>query len=132
VSDRDHPLTRGLGASFDVEDEPYFIELQDPGSTRILLTADYGPTATSPAIGTLYASDTSLQPDGRTRVIGYTREIGDGNVTYIALGHCYNPAIRGARPADPSDTTPLTFRGAWESDAFNRLLRNAIAWGVGA
>src|SRR5229473_6926542 len=35
-------LTRGLGASFDVEDEPYFIELQDPASTRILLTADYG------------------------------------------------------------------------------------------
>ncbi len=25
-----HPLTRGLGASFEVEDEPYFIELQDP------------------------------------------------------------------------------------------------------
>src|SRR2546425_8613894 len=33
-------LTRGLGASFDGEDEPYFIELQDPRSTRILLTAD--------------------------------------------------------------------------------------------
>jgi hypothetical protein len=68
----DHPLTRGLGASFEVEDEPYFIELQDPGSTEILLTADYGPNAVSPAIGTLYASDTSLQPDGRTRAIGYT------------------------------------------------------------
>src|SRR5438093_2575384 len=43
VKPGDHPLTRGLGASFDVEDEPYFIELQDPASTRILLTADYGP-----------------------------------------------------------------------------------------
>src|SRR5215470_6023396 len=43
VVDRDHPLTRGLGASFDVEDEPYFIELQHPATTRILLTADYGP-----------------------------------------------------------------------------------------
>ncbi len=29
----DHPLTRGLGTLFEVEDEPYFIELQDPGST---------------------------------------------------------------------------------------------------
>ena len=66
------PLTRGLGASFDIEDEPYFIELQDPASTQILLTADYGPDAVSSAIGTLYASDTSLQPDGRTRVLGYT------------------------------------------------------------
>src|SRR5262245_29311369 len=57
VSAADHPLTRGLGKFFDVEDEPYFVELQDPGATQILLTADYGPRATSPAIGTLYASD---------------------------------------------------------------------------
>src|SRR4051812_6446642 len=74
----DHPLTRGLGASFDVEDEPYFIELQDPQSTQILLTAEYGPGAVSPSIGTLYPTDTSLQSDGKTRVIGYTRKTGDG------------------------------------------------------
>jgi uncharacterized protein len=132
VSDADHPLTRGLGRSFEVEDEPYFIELQDPGSTRILLTADYGPSATSPAIGTLYASDTSLQADGRTRVLGYTRQVGKGGVAYIALGHCHNPAIRACRAADPADTTPLTFHGSWETDAFMALLRNAIAWGMGA
>jgi len=125
-------LTRGLTASFVVEDEPYFIELQDPGSTRILLTADYGPGATSPAIGTLYPSDTSLLPDGKTRVLGYTREVGKGGVTYFALGHCHNPAIRASRVVDPTDTTPLTFRGSWETDAFVTLLRNAIAWGVGA
>ncbi len=127
----DHPVTRGLGASFDVDDEPYFIELQDPGSTKILLTADYGPGAVSPSIGTLYPKDTSLQADGRIRVIGYTRDIGRGAVTYFALGHCHNPAIRAARAADPADTTPATFHGAWESDAFITLLRNTIAWGVG-
>jgi uncharacterized protein len=130
VRNADHPLTRGLGASFDVEDEPYFIELQDPGSTRILLSADYGPRAVSPSIGTLYASDTSLQPDGKTRVIGYAREVGKGEVAYVALGHCHNPAIRAARTADPADTTPPTFRGAWDSGAFIALLRNAIPWGV--
>jgi type 1 glutamine amidotransferase len=130
VRDRDHPLTRGLGGSFDVEDEPYFIELQEPGSTRVLLTADYGPNAVSPAIGTLYPSDTSLQPDGRTRVLGYTREVGKGGVTYFALGHCHNPAIRAGRAADPTDATPLTFRGSWEANAFIALLRNAITWGV--
>ena len=128
----DSPLTQGLGTAFEVEDEPYFIELQDPASTRILLTADYGPSAVSPAIGTLYASDTSLQPDGRTRVLGYSREVGNGGVTYVALGHCHNPAVRAARPADPADATPPTFRGAWETDAFTTLLRNAIAWGVAA
>ncbi|HJU15108.1 MAG TPA: ThuA domain-containing protein [Stellaceae bacterium] len=132
VSDADHPLTRGLGASFEVEDEPYFVELQDPGSTQILLTADYGPNAVSPAIGTLYTTDTSLLPDGRTRVIGYTRAVGNGGVAYSALGHCHNPAIRAARGADPADTTPPTFHGSWETAAFTTLLRNAIAWGVGA
>ena len=74
VRDNDHPLTRGIGSSFEVEDEPYFIELQDPASTRVLLTADYGPDAVSPSIGTLYSSDTSLLADGRTRVLGYTKE----------------------------------------------------------
>ena len=131
VRDGGDRLTRGLGASFDVEDEPYFIELQDPGSTRVLLTADYGPDATSPAIGTLYPSETSLLPDARTRVLGYTREIGKGGVTYFALGHCHNPGIRAGRAVDPTDTTPLTFRGSWETDAFITLLRNAIAWGMG-
>ena len=132
VRDTYHSLTRGLGASFEVEDEPYFIELQDSGSTRILLSADYGPGAVSPAIGTVYASDTSLQPDGRTRVLGYMRDVGRGGVTYFALGHCHNPATRPGRAGDPTDTTPPTFRGAWETDAFIALLRNAIAWGVGA
>jgi type 1 glutamine amidotransferase len=132
VADSSTSLTRGLGPSFVVEDEPYFIELQHPGSTRILLTADYGPQATSPTIGTLYPTDTSLQLDGKTRVLGYTRQIGQGGVTYFALGHCHNPAIRAARAVDPTDTTPLTFRGSWESDAFLTLLRNAIGWGVGA
>ena len=89
-------------------------------------------SATSPAIGTLYASDTSLQPDGRTRVIGYTREVGNGGVTYFALGHCHNPAIRAARAPNPTDNTPPTFHGSWETDAFITLLRNAIAWGVAA
>ncbi|HVC56187.1 MAG TPA: ThuA domain-containing protein [Stellaceae bacterium] len=127
----DSPLTRGLGASFVVEDEPYFIELQDPGATQILLTADYGPAASS-AIGVLYPSDTSLQPDGRTRVIGYSRAVGAGGVTYYALGHCHNPAIRAARPFDPTDKTPPTFRAPWETDGFTTLLRNAIACGLGA
>jgi type 1 glutamine amidotransferase len=130
VTATDSPITRGLDRSFEVEDEPYFIELQAPGATQILLTADYGPSAVSPAIGTIYASDTSLQSDGRTRVLGYTKQVGKGGVTYFALGHCHNPAIRAARTADSTDTTPPVFHGAWESDAFITLLRNAIAWGV--
>jgi hypothetical protein len=126
----DSPLTRGLGPSFEVEDEPYFIELQDPASTHILLTADYGTSGVWPAASALYGSDTSLQADGRTRVIGYTREVGHGGVTYVALGHCHNPAIHATRAASASETTPPIFHGAWETQAFTTLLRNAIAWGV--
>jgi hypothetical protein len=65
-------------------------------------------------------------------VLGYAREVGKGGVAYFALGHCHNPAIRAARTVDPTDTTPLTFRGAWETDTFIALLRNAIAWRVDA
>jgi hypothetical protein len=96
----------------------------------VLLTADYGPGAVSPSIGTLYESDTSLLPDGRTRVLGYVREVGAGGVAYVALGHCHNPAIRAARAAGQADTTPDRSHGAWESDAFIALLRNAITWGM--
>jgi hypothetical protein len=71
VRDSAHPITRGLGASFEVEDEPYFIELQDPASTRILLSAEYGPDVAWPLVETLYGSDTSLQADRRTRVLGW-------------------------------------------------------------
>jgi type 1 glutamine amidotransferase len=130
VRDRDSPLTRGLGTSFVVEDEPYFIELQEPAATRILLTADYGANGDWPVAAALYGSDTSLLPDGRTRVLGYSREVGKGEVAYIALGHCHNPAIHAARSRDPADRTPPRFHGPWENEAFTTLLRNAIAWGV--
>ena len=131
VRDTSHPLTQGIGASFEVEDEPYFVELQDPGATRILLTADYGPEAVSPSVVPLYGADTSLLADGRTRVIGYTRAVGMGGVTYCALGHCHSPASRPERAPDPADPTPATFRGPWENEAFLTLLRNAIGQGVG-
>jgi hypothetical protein len=121
----------GVGSSFEVEDEPYFIELQDPASTQILLTADYGPAAVSSAFGTLYPSDTSLQSDGKTRVLGYTRKVGSGGVTYFVFGHCHNPETRAGRAPDPTDTTPATFRAPWETAAVTTLLNNAIGWGVG-
>ena len=131
VTEAASPLTRGLGPSFVIEDEPYFIELQDADSTQILLTAEYGPSAASATEG-LYPTDSSLQADGKSRVIGYTRPLGKGGVTYFALGHCHNPAIRAGRPADPADKTPMSFRGPWETEAFVTLLRNGIAWGLQA
>ncbi|MBV9967771.1 MAG: hypothetical protein JO008_19015, partial [Alphaproteobacteria bacterium] len=42
---------------------------------------------------------------------------------------CHNPAIRADRAPDPADKTPPTFHGAWETDGFLTLLKNAITWG---
>lgn len=128
LRDVNHPITRGLGNSFEVEDEPYFIELLAPASSRILLTADYGEAGRWPVVEKLYGTDTSLQLDGKTRVLGYTRQVGSGTVTYLALGHCHNPASRMGRAAGTGNEEAATFRGAWESSVFPTLLGNAIAW----
>ena len=128
VAGGEHPVTRGLATSFEVEDEPYFIELEHPASAQILLTADYGAAGDWPVVATLYGRDTSLQSDGRTRVLGYSQPIGTGAVTYLALGHCHGPGSRMGRPAGDGDEQPATVRGAWASPSFATLLGNAIAW----
>jgi hypothetical protein len=99
VKDTDSPLTRGLGASFDVEDEPYFIELQDPGSTRILLTADYGASGvssgTAAAIAAKFATSDSLARILPLRsVIGFFRPPGFLNEHRIPRRErCKIPAV---------------------------------------
>lgn len=123
----EHPLTHGVGESFLIKDEPYFIELQDPAGVQVLLTADYGPNGTWPVVEGLYGSDTSLRADGKTRVLGYTKALGSGGVTYLALGHCHDA---GSRPGRAEDPAPAVFRRPWGSEAFATLLRNAISWGI--
>jgi hypothetical protein len=110
VAGGEHRLTHALGASLVVEDQSYF-RAPAPRLERILRPRTTAPTDVA-GDRTLYPIDTSLQPDGRTRVLGYTRDAGKGGVAYAALGHCRNPAIRAERVADPTDTTPRTFRGS--------------------
>jgi len=135
VADAPSVFTDGLPAAFDVVDEPYMIEMQQPDS-RVLLSAELGPDASPPGFGFAYDRDTALMEDGNTRVLGYTRDVGRGGVTYIALGHCHNPASGGERRADASlaadGKTAVTLRCAWEVEPFQRLLRNSLAWGMGA
>jgi hypothetical protein len=135
VADREHTVTQGLPASFEVIDELYLIELQEPSSCHVLLTTELDKDPSPPGFGFVYDRDTSVLPDGKTRVLGYTRELGQGGVAYIALGHCHAPTDNRQRIVDASVQTsggaPRLFRGAWETDAFERLLRNGIAWGIG-
>ncbi len=133
VADREHPLTKGLPESFEVADELYLIELQDPGSCHLLLTTELEKDPSPPGFGFAYDEDTSLLPNGKTRALGYVRDVGRGGVAYVALGHCHSPSTNGQpfvdASVDPEGTTPPLFRGSWETEPFERLLRNAIAWG---
>lgn len=134
VGDAPRRLADGLPQSFEVIDEPYMIEVQDPDSTQVWLTADIGPDTSPEGFGFVYDEDTSLMPDGRTRAMGYTRTLGKGGVTYIALGHCQNPSTGRQPVVDSSvDVDPkqlVGLRQTWESPAFETMLRNAIAWGM--
>ena len=133
VADRGHPLTRGLPASFEVMDELYVLELQKPSTHHVLLTTDLPEDPSPPGFGFVYDEEASLPADGRTRVLGYTREVGRGHVAYIALGHCHSPTTNIQPFVDstvsPDGTTPKLFRGAWETESFQRLVQNAIEWG---
>jgi uncharacterized protein len=133
VTDRSHALTNNLPASFEVADELYLIELQQPSETHVLLTTEL-PADPSPAgFGFVYDRDTALMPDGKTRVLGYAREFGKGAIAYFALGHCHAPDNNVQPFVDTSvaaeGITPKTFRGSWESKEFEQLLRNGIEWG---
>jgi uncharacterized protein len=135
VTDRQHTLTRDLPASFEVIDELYLIELQEPSACHVLLTTELDTDPSPLGFGFVYDQDTSLLPDGKTRVLGYTKALGKGGVTYIALGHCHSPTDRRQRIVDASvhtavDATKLC-RGSWETEPFERLLRNGITWGIG-
>jgi type 1 glutamine amidotransferase len=133
VTDREHILTQDLPASFEVMDELYLIELQEPSTCHVLLTTELDKDPSPPGFGFVYDKDTSLLPDGKTRVLGYTRELGKGSVVYIALGHCHSLTNNAQPFVDPSvettGSTPKNFRGAWETEPFERLLRNGIKWG---
>jgi type 1 glutamine amidotransferase len=134
VADRAHPLTNGVPASFEVADELYLVELQQPSETHVLLTTQLEKDPSPEGFGFVYDKDTSLMPDDKTRVLGYIRDFGKGAITYFALGHCHGPANHIQPLADASvvlnAATPKAFRGSWESPAFEQLLRNAIEWGI--
>lgn len=135
VADRQHVLTKDLPASFEVMDELYLIELQEPATCHVLLTTELAKDPSPPGFGFVYDKDTALLPDGKTRVLGYSRELGKGGVAYIALGHCHSPK-NNVQPfvdasVDSTGNTPKLFRGSWETEPFQKLLRNGIAWGSG-
>ena len=133
VSGAKNPLTKGLPSSFITIDEPYMIEIQHPNETDVVLSAELGPDHSG--YGFIYEEDTSLQADGKTRVLAYTRDVGKGGVAYIALGHCHSPASQTNHAFDETiedpESMPKSFRASWEVEEYVQMLRNGIDWGVG-
>lgn len=126
-----HPLLAGLPASFSVADELYLLEPR--GESTVLLTTDLPADPSPEGFGFVYDEDTSAGADGKTRVLGLERRVGDGAVAYVALGHCHSPATNSQPFVDQSiaadGATPTRFRGAWETPEFGRILDNAVQWG---
>ena len=100
----------------------------------MFLTTELATDPSPPGFGFVYDRDTSVLADGKTRVLGYTRALGKGGVAYIALGHCHSPMNNRQRVVDASvqamGNVPQLFRGPWETEPFEQLLRNGIAWGI--
>ncbi len=130
-----HPVTQGLPERFTIQDELYLIELRDPPKSRVLLTTELAKDPSPPGFGFFYDEDTSVQTDGKTRVLGYAREIGRGEIVYMGLGHCHTGRTDNQSAVDrsihPDGIMPPEFHDAWETAALARLLQNAIAWGAG-
>ncbi|MDE0419277.1 MAG: ThuA domain-containing protein [Gammaproteobacteria bacterium] len=134
VEANDHPLVDGLPETFAVTDELYLIE--PVGESRVLLTTELAKDPSPEGFGFVYDEDTSVGADGKTRVLGLERKVGDGAVAYVALGHCHSPTTNAQpfvdRNVDAEGKTPLRFRGAWETPEFGRILDNAMGWGQSA
>ncbi len=68
-------------------------------------------------------------------MLGYIRAHGKGGVAYFGLGHCHSRSTNRQPVVDASVSAtgevPLKFRGPWEHEAFEQLLRNGIEWGRG-
>ena len=134
VQATDHPLFAGIPNEFEVADELYLIEPMS--DSEALMTTKLPQDPSPPGFGFVYEKDTSIQVDGKTRVLGTERRVGKGSVIYVALGHTHSPENNSQPFVDESVTsdgkTPTTFRGVWENSNFKQLLRNGIAWGAAA
>ena len=126
-----HPLTAGLPPTFETVDELYLVE--PIGASETLLTTELPQDPSPPGFGFQYDADAAVPPDGKTRALGHVKDVGKGGVAYVALGHCHDPRSNSQPFVDASaaadGVTPKTFRGSWETPAFQTLLRNAAAWG---
>lgn len=114
VVNRDHELTRGID-DFEVIDELYLSHTTAP--IDILMQTRFEGEATGFVDGTW---DPTVVP------IVYTRAVGEGMISYNALGHC-----RGHYDLPGMvDFYPNPEKCAWNYAVYYDLLRRGLAWAM--
>lgn len=112
VVQKEHPLTKGV-ENFETTDELYLMETY--AELDVLMDCEFS--------GKAEGFVESEWPKGRHPIF-YIREIGDGKVLYLTLGHC-----RGHYDMQPLiDFYPEVERCAWDLPVFYDLLRRGIKW----
>ena len=71
-----------------------------------------------------YDRDAVFGDNKTDHCVAYTRDVGKGVVAYIGLGHCHNKWDGQYRE------TKGACVGPWETPEFDRILSNAIEWGI--
>lgn len=113
ATDPDHPLVAGI-EPFLADDELYLSELHPP--LTILLHTHYRGEAPG-----FIEKD---WPTDEPRPVMYLKDVGDGQVLYLTLGHA-----RGRYDMQPlMREYPQVERGSWKEPAFYELLRRALRW----
>jgi type 1 glutamine amidotransferase len=112
VADGSHSLVKGLQA-FEVKDELYLMEKR--ADQHVLLDTEYEGQA---------PGFVQSQWKRARHPVMYLRQLGQGAVLYLTLGHCRGP--HDMRPLMAH--WPETQRCAWELPIFYELLRRGLSW----
>jgi hypothetical protein len=109
ISRPDDPLLKSI-EPFEVDDELYVIEHSD--DIEVLLETRWG----GEGIG-------GRQVEEDRRPLMYKRNVGEGAVLYLALGHCNRPF-----DTPPSGQLQTDKRGPWNTPVYRELIRRGIDW----
>ena len=109
ISAPNDPILRDI-EPFEVDDELYVIDVT--GDIEVLLETRWG----GEALG-------GRQVEEGVRPLMYRHRVGEGEVLYLALGHCNRP-FDTPRP----DALQPDRRGPWEMPVYRELIRRGIAW----
>jgi len=111
VTKPDEPLLAGIG-DFEVPDELYCIE-NVTNDLDVLLHTRWG--------GEAFGGHQFPEED---RPMLYRRQVGEGGVLYMALGHANRPYDK---PFPEMPDQP-DYRGPWDMDVFRTLVARGIEW----